>query len=453
MDMLSFTDQVDTIRTAFSYINRFKGHTFVIKIVSSLFSHPLFPLLIKDIVLLHKMGIRIVLIPGARERINEILATYNINCTTVDNIRITPAEAMPFVKMAAFDVSNKLMTFLAENNTNAIIGNWVKARSIGVVKGIDFQSSGCVEKLKVEIVEKMLDEGLIPIFPNIGWSAAGKPYNISSNELSFTVSRDLHASKLFFITDFDGIKTLDLKIPEGVHISSDNHITQLTAPQARILLDRNKKKDTTKEYELLNLAFNACINGVDRVHIINGSIEGMLIKEIFSNRGLGTMIYNDPHENIRSANFSDISDIIRIMRPAITEEILVPRTPEELAEKINDYAIYEVDGTLHACGALHIYNDEQGEIAGIAVDKTYNNLGIGKKIINFLLDKALKRKLRQIFVLTTQTSDWFVQLGFKKAGVSALPQEKRKQYNTTRNSLIFTYTIDSVSKKRHYSVE
>jgi len=453
MDMLSFTDQVDTIRTAFSYINRFKGHTFVIKIVSSLFSHPLFPLLIKDIVLLHKMGIRIVLIPGARERINEILATYNINCTTVDNIRITPAEAMPFVKMAAFDVSNKLMTFLAENNTNAIIGNWVKARSIGVVKGIDFQSSGCVEKLKVEIVEKMLDEGLIPIFPNIGWSATGKPYNISSNELSFTVSRDLQASKLFFITDFDGIKTLDLKIPEGVHISSDNHITQLTAPQARILLDRNKKKDTTKEYELLNLAFNACINGVDRVHIINGSIEGMLIKEIFSNRGLGTMIYNDPHENIRSASFSDISDIIRIMRPAITEEILVPRTPEELAEKINDYAIYEVDGTLHACGALHIYNDEQGEIAGIAVDKTYNNLGIGKKIINFLLDKALKRKLRQIFVLTTQTSDWFVQLGFKKAGVSALPQERRKQYNTTRNSLIFTYTIDSVSKKRHYSVE
>jgi amino-acid N-acetyltransferase len=453
MDMLSFTDQVDTIRTAFSYINRFKGHTFVIKIVSSLFTHPLFPVLIKDIVLLHKMGIRIVLIPGARERINEILATYNISCKTVDNIRITPAEAMPFVKMAAFDVSNRLMTFLAENNTNAIIGNWVKARSIGVVKGIDFQSSGSVEKLKKDIVEKMLDQGFIPIFPNIGWSGTGKPYNISSNELAFTVSRDLHATKLFFITDFNGINARNLKIPEGVYINSDNQISQLTAPQARILLDRNKKHNTSKEYELLNLAYNACINGVDRVHIINGSIEGMLIKEIFSNRGLGTMIYNDPHENIRPAQFSDISNIIHIMRPAIMEEILVPRTPEELAEKIDDYVIYEVDGTPHGCGALHIYDDEQAEIAGIAVDKTYSNLGIGKKIINFLLDKAIKRKMKQIFVLTTQTSDWFSGLGFKKAGVSVLPDEKRKQYNTARNSLIFTYTVENVRKKRPYSVE
>ncbi|MBN1797999.1 MAG: amino-acid N-acetyltransferase [Spirochaetales bacterium] len=453
MDMLSFTDQVDTIRTAFSYINRFKGHTFVIKIVSSLFSHPLFPLLIKDIVLLHKMGIRIVLIPGARERINEILKTYNIKCRTVDNIRITPAEAMPFIKMAGFDVSNKLMTFLAENNTSAIIGNWVKARSIGVVKGIDFQSSGTVEKLKVEIVEKMLDEGLIPIFPNIGWSTTGKPYNISSNELAFTVSRDLHASKLFFITNFDGVTARDLKIPEGVYINNDNHITQLTAPQARNLLDLNKKKEKSKEYELINVAFNACINGVDRVHIINGSIEGMLIKEIFSNRGLGTMIYNDPHENIRSASFADISDIIRIMRPAIADGILVPRTSEDVAEKIDDYVIYEVDGTPHACGALHIYNDEQAEIAGIAVDNTYSSLGIGKKIINFLLDKAIKHKLKQIFVLTTQTSDWFVGLGFKRDEVSVLPQEKQKQYNKDRNSLIFTYTIDSVRKKRHYSVE
>ena len=160
-----------------------------------------------------------------------------------------------------------------------------------------------------------------------------------------------------------------------------------------------------------------------------------------------------PHENIRSASFSDISDIIRIMRPAIADEILVPRTPDDIAEKIDDFVIYEVDGTPHACGALHMYNNEQAEIAGVAVDNTYSSLGIGKKIINFLLDKAIKNNLKQVFVLTTQTSDWFLGLGFTKNDVSALPQEKQQQYNKQRNSLIFTYTIDSVRKKRHYSVE
>jgi amino-acid N-acetyltransferase len=453
MDMLSFSDQVDTIRTAFSYINRFQGHTFVIKIASSLFPHALFPLLIKDISLLHKMGIRIVLIPGARERINEILATYNINCQTADNIRITPEEAMPFVKMAAFDVSNKLMTLLAENDTSAIIGNWVKARSMGVINGIDYQSSGTVEKVKTELVEKMLQEGLIPIFPNIGWSATGRPYNISSNELSFTVSKDLKATKLFFITDFGGISSEGFNVPEGLYINSDKHITQFTVPQARAFFDLNKEKVKTKEYELLNIAYNACINGVNRVHIIDGSIEGMLLKEIFSNRGLGTMIYNNPYENIRAARYSDISDIIRVMQPAIAEKILIPRTPEGIEEKINDYIIYEVDGTPHACGALHIYNNGQGEIAAIAVDKTYTNLGIGNKIVDFLLDKATKLNLKQVFVLTTQTADWFLQCGFEKGTISDLPEEKQKQYNRERNSLIFIYPLDSLKKRRPYSVE
>jgi len=453
MDVLSLSDQVDTIRTAFSYIERFKGHTFVIKISGTLFSHPLFPLLIKDIVLLHKIGIHIVIVPGARERINEVLATYNITCKTVDNIRITPENAMPFVKMAAFDVSNKLMTLLAENNTNAIIGNWVKARSIGVVNGVDFQSSGTVEKLKTEIVEAMLHQGLIPIFPNIGWSATGKPYNISSNQLAFTVSRDLKASKLFFIVDFSGVGAEGLKVPQDVLVNDNGHITQLTAPQARAFLDMNKNKADRKEYELVTLAYNACMKGVERVHIIDGSVEGMLIKEIFSNRGLGTMVYNDPHENIRPAAFNDISDIIRIMQPAIEDKILIPRTPAEVEEKINDYVIYEVDGTTHGCGALHLYNNRQGEIAGIAVDKTYNSLGIGKKIIDFLLDKAEKHSLKQVFVLTTQTADWFLGLGFKKASPEDLPEQKRSSYSPNRNSLVLRYRLDASSKKHHYIVE
>ena len=205
--MLPIQYQVETIRTAFGYITRFKDKTFVIKIDSPLIDSPLFPLLIKDIVLLHNMGIKILIIPGARVRIDQVLSMYNISFKTVNNIRITKPEAMPFVKMASFDVSTKVMTLLAENNTNAVIGNWVKARSIGVIDGVDYMDSGLVEKLKIDIIQNALKEGLIPIFPNIGWSAAGKPYNISSNELAFTISRELKAAKLFFITNSGGAVT------------------------------------------------------------------------------------------------------------------------------------------------------------------------------------------------------------------------------------------------------
>jgi len=202
LDLSSLPDQVDTIRTAFRYINRFKGHSFVIRIEGGLLDHALFPLLIKDIVLLTTMGIKIALVPGARKRIDELLATYNIVCPTVRGIRVTPPEAMPYVEMAAFDVSNRFMTLLSEDECNAIIGNWVKARRRGVIDGTDYQCTGETEKIKIDIVEGLLSEGFIPIFPNIGWTGTGKPYNISSSELAFTIASALHASKLFFITDF-----------------------------------------------------------------------------------------------------------------------------------------------------------------------------------------------------------------------------------------------------------
>jgi amino-acid N-acetyltransferase len=180
MDKSKLKEQVETIRQAFGYINQFKGETFVIKLESSLIAHPLFPLLIRDVVLLHRMGINVVLVPGAKDRINEILKKYNIKCRTVKGVRVSPPEAIPLIKMAAFDVTNKVMTILAENGANGVIGNWVRAKSIGVRKGVDFQSSGVVEKVQVDIVNKVIGEGIIPIFPTIGWSAKGKPYNLSS---------------------------------------------------------------------------------------------------------------------------------------------------------------------------------------------------------------------------------------------------------------------------------
>ena len=446
IDLSSLPDQVDTIRTAFRYINRFKGHTFVIRIEGDLLDHPFFPLLIKDIVLLKKMGIKIALVPGARKRIDELLAASNIFCPSVGGVRVTPPEAMPFVEMAAFDVSNRIMTLLSEDECDAIIGNWVKARRLGVIDGTDYLCTGETEKIKAAIIEHLLSEGFIPIFPNIGWSGTGKPYNISSSELAFTIASALHASKLFFITDFGGIAADSFEIPPGVDITPDSVISQLTAPQAKILLDMNKKHEKSHQYEIVSLAHRACQAGIERVHVIDGREDGMLLKEIFSNRGLGTMIYADPHENIRGAAHTDIPDILKIMRPFIKENVLIPRRREDLEPKITDYALYEVDGTLHGCGALHVFPDRSGEIAGIAVDKMYANYGIGKKLVKFLIEKAEAINLTKVFLLTTQTADWFLELGFTQCSIDALPLEKKAAYNKVRNSLILVYDFGRRAK-------
>ncbi len=439
IDLSSLPDQVDTIRTAFRYINRFKGHTFVIRIEGGLLDHALFPLLVKDIALLKRMGIKIAIVPGARKRIDELLAAAGIACPTVGGVRVTPPEAMTYVEMAAFDVSNRIMTLLSEDECNAIIGNWVKARRLGVLDGTDYQCTGETEKIKIDILEHLLSEGFIPIFPNIGWSGTGKPYNISSSELAFTIASALHASKLFFITDFGGIATEGFETPPGVDITPDNIISQLTAPQAKSFLDLNKKLDKNHQYEIVSLAYRACQAGIERVHVIDGREDGMLLKEIFSNRGLGTMIYADPHENIRSASHADIPDILKIMRPFIKENVLIPRRREDLEPRISDYVLYEVDGTLHGCGALHVFPDRSGEIAGIAVDKMYANYGIGKKIVSILLEKAAELNLSKVFLLTTHTADWFLELGFVEGSIEALPLEKKAAYNKARNSLILVY--------------
>lgn len=453
MDRIKLKEQVEIIRQAFGYINQFKGETFVIKIESSLVAHHLFPLLMRDVVLLHRMGINVILVPGAKDRINEVLKKYDIKCRTVNGVRVSPPESIPLIKMAAFDVTNKIMTMLAENGASGVIGNWVRAKSIGVREGVDFQSSGIVEKVQVDIVNKVMGEGIIPIFPTIGWSMKGKPYNLSSNEIAFSISVEINAAKLFFVTDRLGIMAQGCKIPKGLYVSSDGVVSQLTKAQAGEFLDLNARRGYDEQLDLVAYAYRACKEGVKRVHVIDGRAEGMLLKEIFSNRGFGTMIYSNQHDNIRPLATGDIPEVLRLMQPAVDDGILVPRTEADISKHIDDYAIYEVDGTIHACAALIVYPDRQGEIAGMMVDEMYKGLGTGRRMVSYLLEQAAAKKLKSVFVLTTQTADWFSQLGFTHGKIADLPPEKQVNYNRQRCSLILRYKLSGHRTRGSLHVE
>ena len=426
------------IRQAFEYVHLFKGKTIIIKIDGSVMTHSILPLLVKDLVLLHRQGIHILLVPGAKERIDEVLQRYNISWKSIRGVRISTPEAIPFIKMAAFDVSNRLMTLLAENNASAIIGNWVRARSLGVIKGVDYQDTGTVEKINVELVRKALSDGLIPIFPNIGWSGSGKPYNISSDELAYLLARTLKAEKLFYISRHLGVSAQIYTLPEGVPLSSEGVATHLTVDQADSLLGLNAERQQDEMLELIRLACRACREGVARVHIVNGENEGVILKEVFSSRGCGTMIYTNEHENIRPLQLVDIPELLRIMSPYVEEEILLPRGAQQIEDQLDAFVVYEVDGIIHACGAMIPSKEEKGrgEIAAITVDSTYKGFGIGKRILSYLVQKARSQGIKRLFLLTTQTADWFLQFGFKEGGVQDLPEDKRRDYNRLRNSRV-----------------
>ncbi|MDA3938575.1 MAG: amino-acid N-acetyltransferase [Spirochaetia bacterium] len=428
---------IEVIREVFAYINRFRGKAFVIKIDNDIIDYEYFPVLLKDLSILHQAGIRIIIVPGARNRIDEILNQYNINSSFHNGIRITDSEMISFVKMAAFDVSNKIMTALSGNNVNALVGNWVKAKSIGIVDGVDYLNSGAVEKIQKEPLLKVMENSFVPIFPCIGWNANGKPYNISSDDLAISISELIGAEKLFFISSNPVLKSDKYNFPANFGVSYEGRISRIKMEIVDSFLDLNKNK--IEELDSIKRAKDAVSRGVHRVHLLNGKTKGSLLEEIFSNLGVGTMIYGNEFEKIRKMEDIDISGVLRIMEPFVKDGTLLIRDKQFLLNQIDSFFIYETDSVIHGCASLVEYPEGFGEIAAVAVDQNYIKLGIGSKLIKYLLDRAVKKKIKKVFVLTTRTSDWFETIGFRKGELSDIPVCKQEKYDFNRNSKIYIY--------------
>jgi amino-acid N-acetyltransferase len=432
-------DRVDTIREVFSYLRQFRGTTFVVWIDNAVLDDPLFSVVVKDLSLLREAGIRIALVPSAKSRIDEILRTYEVAYQVLGGMRVTTEEAIPFIKMAAFDVSNRVMTMLSENGATAVIGNWVRARGIGVINGVDYQSAGLPESVRVDSVHKVLEDGVVPIFPCIGWSSVGRPYNISSNELAVVVASSLGAEKLIFLTAREGFSADAFQVPETVPVAPGGRLANFSLSDLEAFFRLNPGRES--DLELLQRARRACTGGVERVHILDGRREGVILRETFSNLGSGTMVYSNRYGGIRPMAMKDISDVLRIMRPFVERGILLPRSEAQLEEILADYIVFEVDDSVHACAALHEFPEKVGEIAAIAVDEQFLHLGVGPKLVGYLSERAQRRGLTDVFVLTTQTSDWFLKMGFVESEPSVLPEKKRLAYDLQRKSKVFVKAL------------
>ena len=431
--------QVDLIREAFHYQSRFYGSTMVFKIDFPVTEHPLFPSLIKDMALLSQTGFRVLIVPGAKELIDSVLGEYGIIPAFNGSMRISSAQAMPFVQMAAFNSANRFITGFSSCRVDAIIGNFVRARGLGVVNGTDMEHTGTVDKFYLDSLRRVLDLGMVPILPCIGWNSAGKPYNVSSDEIAVSAAVNLKAIKLFFVSLSGGIRKETYSIPEGIETGENGKSFRLTPQEAKKVLEANVDKGANdKALTELSLAVKASAAGVDRIHIVSGSEEGAILKELFSNMGAGMMIHADEYESIRGIKSRDIPDILRIMEPLMRQGILIRRRSEDIQEKKEDYAVFEIDGNIHACGALHDLGERQAEIAAIATDPSYVDMGLGSRIVRYFIDRAKKNGFKKVFVLTTRTHDWFESLGFREDSVDNLPEKKRAVYDYSRNSKVFS---------------
>ncbi|QQO09050.1 amino-acid N-acetyltransferase [Breznakiella homolactica] len=441
----SIRSQVDLIREAFHYQNRFDGTTMVFKVDFPVTEDPGFPYLMKDLALLARTGIRVVIIPGSKEWIDSVLREYGIVSTYAGSTRITTEAAIPFVKMAAFNVATRYMTGLSADRADAVIGNFVRARGLGVVNGTDMAHTGTVDKILVNPLRRILDLGMIPILPCIGWSATGKPYNVPSDEIALAASAALGAVKLFIISVEKGLRPDRYRIPESIQLGENDRIIRLTPQEAEQILEQNRENRESggedKPLNEIDLALRASKAGVERVHLVDGREEGAVLRELFSNLGAGTMVYGDEYESIRPLKTKDIADVLRLMEPLMQQGVLLRRTAEDVQERKDDYAVFEIDGSVHACAALHDWGDAQGEIAAIATDPAYGHMGLGRRLVRYLADRAQKQGFQRVFVLTTKTQDWFEFLGFKEVPLSSLPERKRAYYDKDRKSKIFALDI------------
>lgn len=429
-------NNAENIRDVIRYLQKFKNAVIVIYLDDKTIESSLYSSHISDIALLHKAGIKVVIIPGARHRIDEVLSLSKINWSYCENIRVTDSKAMPLIKMAAFDVSNMIMTSLAANGITAVIGNWVRSRAKGIINGFDFGTAGEIEKLNIDSVKTVLEHGFIPIFPCIGWNEVGHPYNISSILLAQQIAINLQADKLFYVLQDGSINKKKFNIPENFAFSQNGDVPAMNLEEVDIFLQENSEINENIKSVFLS-AKKACKCGVTRVHILNGDFDGVLPCEIFSGLGLGTMIYTSNYGKIRKMEQADIPSVLGIMRPFIESGKLLPRTEQQLEQTLQEFAVYELDGGIHACAGLKFYDDGQAEIYAVAVDENFSHIGVGPKLMEILIEKAKKQKMNSVFIMTTQAADWFEKLGFKKDTIDSIPQERKQIWSQKRNSKVY----------------
>ena len=428
-------NQVHWFRNSSPYINAHRGRTFVVMLSGELLDGPRLPTLIHDLALLNSLGIKLVLVHGARPQISARLAEAGIESTFEQHMRITDSAALDGVMAAVGALRLKLEGLFSMGLANSpmynagirlISGNFVVAKPVGVRNGFDYQHTGEVRRIEVDAIRQQLTSGNVVLLSPLGCSPTGELFNVNAEEVASTAAIALGADKLILMGD-----DLRLADPEG------NLVRELSPQQAGKLLAGDQYEDNGVDRQL-TAACHAASNGVGRAHLIDANDDGALLKELFTRDGCGTLVTRETYETLRGARIDDVGGILELLEPLEQNGVLVRRSRELLENEIQRFVIIERDGMVIACAALYPFAaDHTGELACVAVHPHYRNSERGLQMLRYLERRAREQGLKTLFVLTTHTAHWFREQGFDPAGVEALPEQRQQLYNWQRNSKVF----------------
>ncbi|MCE9533769.1 MAG: amino-acid N-acetyltransferase [Planctomycetes bacterium] len=417
-------------REILHYIPEFRDRVFVIAIDGAVVADDNFGNLLLDIALLRSLRIGVALVHGAGLQVRQLAAQAGQRISSSDGTGITDEATLQLSITAANRVTHQILQGLADNDLRGAGGNALVAHPAGILGGVDQMHTGKVERIDIQMLKSLLEHDIIPVIPPLGWDGEGHTYRLNSDAVAVEVARSLQAVKLIYLAAH---KTPRLQ---------DKVLRHVTIDEAGNYLKKNRTEiQPTDAISKLDNGVRAARGGVPRVHIIDGTVQEGLLSEVFSNEGVGTLIHANEYQSIRKARKKDVRAVYQLVQRGMESDELLKRTRADVERMIDDFFVFEVDKNPVACAALHIYPAEKkAELACVYVDTRHENQGIGAKLIHYAEDYARTLGLEEVFCLSTQAINYFVQKGgFRLATPDELPPTRRDLYDRSgRKSQVLT---------------
>jgi len=434
---------VPWFRSVAPYIHKFRNQTFVVGIAGEAIAAGKLPHLAQDLAMIQSMGVKIVLVHGFRPQVTEQLQAKGHAAKYSHGVRITDEVALDCAQEAAGQLRYEIEaafsqglpnTPMADSTVRVISGNFITARPVGIVDGVDFQHSGLVRKVDIAGISRVLDMGAMLLLSPFGFSPTGEAFNLAMEEVATSVASALQADKLIFLTEVPGIRMRPLE-----PASDDNPIdTELPLAAAeKLLADLPPATQPTDTGFYLQHCVKACKNGVERSHIIPFAVDGSVLLEVYVHDGIGTMVVDEKLESLREATVDDVGGILQLIEPFEKDGTLVKRSRTEIERDVGNYTVIEHDGVIFACAALYPYPEAKtAEMAALTTSPQSQGQGDGERVLKRIEQRARAMGLDSIFVLTTRTMHWFLKRGFVQADPDHLPEARRRLYNWDRKSQV-----------------
>ena len=431
---------VPWFRSVAPYIHAYRGKTFVVAIAGELIAAGKLNLFVQDMAILHAMGIKLVLVHGFRPQVNEQLRAKGHESKFSHGRRITDPIALDCAQEAAgqlrFEIEAAFSqglpnTPMANATVRLISGNFLTARPVGIVDGVDFLQSGLVRKVDAVAMHRAIDIGAVVLLSPFGFSPTGEAFNLTMEDVATSTAIALQADKLMFLTEIAGIRENQAD-PES---AIDTELALADAERLLASLPNPTQPSDTAFY--LQHCVKACRGGVERSHILPFATDGALLMEVYTHDGIGTMVVDEKLESLREATADDIGGILQLIEPFEQDGTLVKRDRTEIERDIDHYSVIEHDGVIFGCAALYPYPEAHtGEMAALTVSNNVQGQGDGERILKRVEQRARAMGLDSIFVLTTRTMHWFIKRGFVQADPDSLPEARRRLYNWDRRTQV-----------------